>query len=92
MAGKKSSLVAVVLSLIVAGSGHLYLGNYKKGLLFFLLGEVLSAAVYVYVDPTAGEIIGLFGSVYAAYDAYRIVHGSCGAMKNTAENMPDIRI
>ena len=92
MAGKKSSLAAIVLSLLVAGAGHVYLKSYRKALLFFLFGEVLSVVVYFYIDPAAGETLGLFASAYAAVDAYRINERSNAPMKEEKANVPDIRI
>jgi hypothetical protein len=92
MAGKKSSLAAVVLSLLVAGAGHAYLKSYKKAVLFFLFGEALSAVVYLCLDPEAGGMICLFASVYAAYDAYGISREPDAVKKEENAGGPDIRV
>jgi TM2 domain-containing membrane protein YozV len=93
MAGKKSSLAAVVLSLIVAGAGHLYLKSYRKAAMFFLFGELFSVIVYLYAYPDAGVLLGLFAGVYSALDAYRMNEKTNASMKiEKTFDGPDIRI
>jgi len=67
---KKNSVIAALLSLLIAGAGQLYLRQYKKAAGYFLL-EVLSAAIYARLDPLAGQLLSFFASVLSAVDGYR---------------------
>lgn len=61
---------ATVLSFVIAGLGHLYLGKYVKGL-FYILVEVLA---YVGLEsyPDAFLVFTFALEVIVSFDAYRI--------------------
>jgi len=70
--GKKTPILAAVLSLLITGSGQIYLGRVRRGLIF--LGSVLLLGILLddILNFNTLMIIGLVFSVISALDAYRI--------------------
>jgi len=68
---KKNPWIAAILSFLVAGAGQLYLGRYRRAAIYFLI-EILSAIIYLYIDPFSGQILSFAASVYSCVDAYRM--------------------
>lgn len=68
----KKTWVAVLLSLLVTGLGHLYLGRWRRGLA--LLGVTLAMGVVASLYFTYDQVmyVGLFFALFAAYDAYSL--------------------
>lgn len=66
----KSAVLAVILSLIIPGLGHFYLGSIGKGFTFLIL-QLLGAGL---TSTIIGAIIGIpiliIMPIWAAIDAY----------------------
>jgi predicted nucleic acid-binding Zn ribbon protein len=62
--------IAVVLSLLVTGLGHVYLGEWRRGLGFFGLVFLFSLLASGYMSYDQMIIIGAIVAVAAAVDAY----------------------
>jgi TM2 domain-containing membrane protein YozV len=69
---RKTPMLAAILSLLITGSGQIYLGRVGRGLCF--LGVVLLVSILLDGILTFDElmIIGLSLSVISAWDAYRL--------------------
>ncbi len=73
---KKRPLVAAVLSFLIAGLGHLYLGKFSRGLIFLFL-ELITTWLWTSFNlRPAGLILNLLISFVAAFDAYKIAKGT----------------
>jgi len=70
--GGRRTWVAVALSLLVTGLGHVYLGKWRRGLGFFGVAFVIGFVVSDYVSYEWLIIMGTVVAVAAAYDSYRI--------------------
>jgi len=70
--GGKRMWVAVALSLLVTGLGHVYLGEWRRGLLFFGVAFTLGFAASGYISYEWLIVLGAVIAVAAAYDAYRL--------------------
>ena len=64
MANSKSPLLAVILNLIIAGLGHVYLGYTKRGIVLFLLTVLIAA-----LSSGLGWIVGV---ILCSYDAWQL--------------------
>ena len=64
MANSKSRLLAVILNLIIAGLGHVYLGYTKRGIVLFLLTVLIAA-----LSSGLGWIVGV---ILCSYDAWQL--------------------
>ena len=60
----KNPIIAVILNLIIAGLGHVYLGRPKRGIVLFLLTVVVAI-----VSAGIGWIVGV---ILCSYDAYQL--------------------
>lgn len=69
---RKRTWVAVVLSLLVTGLGHVYLGEWRRGLTFFGVAFVVGFVASDFVSYDRLIILGVIVAVAAAYDAYNI--------------------
>ena len=69
MKKEKSPILAVFLSLILAGLGQLYLNQVKNAIIFFIL-EVSSAVLIVFVNQALGNFLSMAISILSAYYAY----------------------
>jgi hypothetical protein len=63
-AKKKSPAIAVILNLLIAGLGHVYLGYVKRGIVLFLLTAFIAA-----ISMGLGWFVGV---VLCSYDAYQL--------------------
>lgn len=66
---EKSPAVSAVLSLLVVGLGHVYAGDWGRGLVF-LSGTLAVGAALGFIFGYAGLLLGLLVGVWAAVDAY----------------------
>jgi TM2 domain-containing membrane protein YozV len=64
MSGSKRPIIAVILNLIIAGLGHIYLGYSKRGIVLFLLTVLIAA-----ISSGLGWIVGV---ILCSYDAYQL--------------------
>jgi TM2 domain-containing membrane protein YozV len=60
----KSPIIAVILNLIIAGLGHVYLGYTKRGIVLFLLTVVIAA-----LSSGLGWIVGV---ILCSYDVWQL--------------------
>jgi TM2 domain-containing membrane protein YozV len=60
----KSPIIAVILNLIIAGLGHVYLGYTKRGIVLFLLTVLIAA-----LSSGLGWIVGV---ILCSYDAWQL--------------------
>ena len=78
--------IAVVLSLLAPGLGHLYAGRLLLGVVFFLLGPLLGVGMLWLLtwEPSNGALLGFFGLVlfapvfyvYVVLDALRVARSA----------------
>jgi TM2 domain-containing membrane protein YozV len=64
MSNSKSPLLSVILNLIIAGLGHVYLGYTKRGIVLFLLTVLIAA-----ISSGLGWILGV---ILCSYDAWQL--------------------
>jgi TM2 domain-containing membrane protein YozV len=64
MSNSKSPLLAVILNLIIAGLGHVYLGYTKRGIVLFLLSALIAI-----ISSGLGWIVGV---ILCSYDAWQL--------------------
>jgi TM2 domain-containing membrane protein YozV len=64
MSNSKSPLLAVILNLIIAGLGHVYLGYTKRGIVLFLLTVLIAV-----ISSGLGWIVGV---ILCSYDAWQL--------------------
>ena len=94
MTGRKNPWVAVLLQLIIAGLGHLYLERLVRGAVFILLDI---ATTYLYLqDGSIGYFILSFSvTVIAMYDSYKLANEINRNAKEDSDepvDMPDIYV
>ena len=63
-AKSKSPIIAVILNLIIAGLGHVYLGYTKRGIVLFLLTVLIAV-----ISSGLGWIVGV---ILCSYDAWQL--------------------
>ena len=64
MSNSKSPLLAVILNLLIAGLGHVYLGYTKRGIVLFF-----STALIAVISSGLGWIVGV---ILCSYDAWQL--------------------
>jgi len=64
LSNSKSPLLAVILNLIIAGLGHVYLGYTKRGIVLFLLSALIAI-----ISSGLGWIVGV---ILCSYDAWQL--------------------
>lgn len=64
MVESKNPIIAVILNLIIAGLGHIYLGYTKRGIVLFFLTVLIAA-----ISMGLGWILGV---ILCSYDAYQL--------------------
>ncbi len=74
---EKSMIIALVISFFLTGLGIAYAGDVKKGLIFFVIGIILSV-LSMYVSMLFGIIAFIFW-IYAMYATYQEVNAVNGA-------------
>ena len=68
----KKTWVAVLLSLLVTGLGHVYLGRRRRGLTILVMTLVVGGVASLYFTYDQVMLVGLFFSLFSAYDAYLV--------------------
>ena len=71
----KKTWVAVLLSLLITGLGHVYLGRWRKGLAILAATFVVGGVASLFLTYDQVMVVGLFFALYAAYDAYNLSRG-----------------
>ena len=66
----KKTWIAVLLSLLVTGLGHVYLGRWKRGLTIFITTLAVGVVASLYFTYDQVMFIGLLFALFSAYDAY----------------------
>ena len=64
MAKSKSAIFAVILNLLIAGLGHVYLGYPRRGIVLFLLSFLIAA-----MSAGLGWIVAV---ILCSYDAWQL--------------------
>ena len=64
MSESKSPIIAVILNLLIAGLGHVYLGYPKRGIVLFLLTVLIAV-----ISSGLGWIVGV---ILCSYDAWQL--------------------
>ena len=66
--------LAAILSFLIPGLGQAYVGDIKKGIVYFLIASVALGIIGIFfVDSVLNHfyyIINVLIDIYAAYDAY----------------------
>lgn len=69
--------IAVLLSLLVTGLGHIYLGRWKRGLTILAVTLAVGAVASFYLSYDQVMMIGAVFAIIAAYDTYQLAkHGA----------------
>ncbi len=66
----KKTWIAVLLSLLVTGLGHVYLGRRRRGLTIFIMTLAVGVVASLYFTYDQVMFIGLLFALFSAYDAY----------------------
>jgi len=66
----KKTWIVVLLSLLVTGLGHLYLGRRRRGLTIFTMTLAVGGVASLYFTYDQVMFIGLLFALFSAYDAY----------------------
>ena len=77
---RKDPTLACILNLLLAGTGHMYLGQLRKGLLILAMGIVLAAFIGV-----IGAVPWIIWSMINAYITARKINQS--AVETMAESV-----
>ena len=67
----KKVWIAVLLSLLLTGLGQVYIGQWRKGLTFFLVTFLMGYLLYDIIDYSLIMLFGTIIAIISAYDAYR---------------------
>ena len=67
----KKVWIAVLLSLLLTGLGQVYIGQWRKGVGFFLGTFMIGFLLYDVIDYSLIMMLGVIIATYSAYDAYR---------------------
>jgi hypothetical protein len=68
----KKTWVAVLLSLLVTGLGHVYLGRWRRGVTILVITLVVGGFASLYFTYDQVMLVGLFFALFSAYDAYLV--------------------
>ena len=68
----KKTWVAVLLSLLVTGLGHLYLGRWRRGLAILAATLVVGIGASLYLSYDQVMFVGLLFALFSAVDAYNL--------------------
>lgn len=84
---QKNVLLAVIMTVFIAGIGHAYFKLYKRGAISFIISVLCNIIVLYYCTSTVMlyimEFISLAWSLYIIYDVYL-----CGTAINQADEVP----
>ena len=69
---RKNVALAVILSLLITGLGQVYLGLWKRGLIYILASLSVNILLEPYITIEQMMIAGIVFSVLSAIDAYMI--------------------
>ena len=67
MINSKSAILAVILNLLIAGLGHIYLGYPRRGIILFLLSFLIGA--------TSAGLGWIVAVILCSYDAWQLAKG-----------------
>lgn len=71
LASPKSTAGAIALGTLIFGTGHLYVGETRRGALILLAAVLGAVGIANAVDPPGPILIPVVVGVYSAVDAYR---------------------
>lgn len=88
----KSPFLALVLSILVAGLGQIYVGRMLRGLALAAL-DFATGYAYMRTDSYATLMLNILVSAYAAVDAYRCAKEKAAAPQTPeAKKQPELRV
>ena len=67
----KKVWIAVLLSLLLTGLGQVYIGQWRKGVAFFVGTFIMGYVLYDVIDYGLIMLFGMIMAIISAYDAYR---------------------
>lgn len=67
-----NGILAAIMSFIIPGLGQAYAGDIQKGIIFIVISILLAIVSWFVFNHWVLHIIGIFYSIYAAYDAYQM--------------------
>lgn len=67
-----NAILAAILSFLIPGLGQIYAGDFKKGIIFFIICLVISIFALFIFKQWFVWIIELLYGLFAAYDAYQM--------------------
>jgi TM2 domain-containing membrane protein YozV len=62
--------LTILLAALIYGSGHIYLGFTKRGIIILIFGVILTISIYALIPFPPGYIILLVYAFWQIYDAY----------------------
>ena len=89
MVKRKSLWVAILLQLIIAGLGHIYLGRFLRGAIFILV-DLLTSYIYFQEESIPALILSIIITIIAIYDSYKIANEMSKQMKIKKESVEEI--
>ena len=72
LSSRKNVALAVILSLLITGLGQVYLGFWKRGLVYILVSLSVNILLEPYITIDQMMLAGILFSVLSAVDAYMI--------------------
>lgn len=72
ISARKNVALAVILSLLITGLGQVYLGLWKRGLVYILASLTINILLEPYITVEQMMLAGIGFSVLSAVDAYMI--------------------
>jgi TM2 domain-containing membrane protein YozV len=67
-----NGILAAILSFLIPGLGQAYAGDFKKGIIFFIVALVMILIATFVFKTWVVYLINIIISLYAAYDAYKM--------------------
>ena len=66
----KNPVLAAILNVLIMGLGHLYLGNFMRGLGLFVTSSIIGAITFIFAGNDARYAITIVLWLFAGYDGY----------------------
>jgi len=69
--GSKQKFIAVILSLLWAGFGHMYLGNFRKAITLIIIDLYVAIVSVFFIPGAIGLIVASIPTIYSIYDVIK---------------------
>jgi TM2 domain-containing membrane protein YozV len=70
---RRKKVIAVILSIVIWGLGHAYIGRIKRGIGIFLLGLAVTISAAFLIPFPFSILAGLIYLAWLIYDLFRII-------------------